>query len=77
LPNEGFRVDFLPIGPDGNPSGAAQIFADGFANSTGVLPGTAEHRPVGVTEGPDGSLYVADDRGGRIWRIIFVGKDDE
>ena len=36
-----------------------------------------EHRPVGVSEGPDGSLYVADDRGGRIWRIIFTGGRDE
>jgi glucose/arabinose dehydrogenase len=77
LPNEGFRVDFLPFGADGKPSGSAQIFADGFANSTGPLPGTAEHRPVGVSEGPDGSLYVADDRGGRIYRIVFTGKHDD
>jgi glucose/arabinose dehydrogenase len=28
---------------------------------------------VGVTEGQDGSLYVSDDRGGRIYRIVFVG----
>jgi hypothetical protein len=36
---------------------------------------------VGVTEGPDGSLYISDDRGGRIYRVIFVsnrdGADDE
>ena len=73
LPNEGFNVTFLPMGANGSPSGAAEIFADGFAGSSGPLPATALHRPVGVTEGQDGSLYVSDDRGGRIYRIVFVG----
>lgn len=73
LPNEGFNVMFVPIGPNGSPSGSAEIFADGFAGSSGPLPATALHRPVGVTEGHDGSLYVSDDRGGRIYRIVFVG----
>jgi glucose/arabinose dehydrogenase len=70
LPNEGYNVMFVPMGADGQPSGAAEVFANGFAGSTGPLPANALHRPVGVTEGPDGSLYVSDDRGGRIWRII-------
>ena len=74
-PNEGFQVQFVPFGRDGRPSGAAETFADGFAGSTGPLPATAKHRPVGVTQGPDGSLYVSDDKGGRIYRIIFVGRD--
>jgi glucose/arabinose dehydrogenase len=71
LPNEGYNVMFVPFGANGVPSGEPEIFADGFAGSTGALPATAVHRPVGVTEGPDGSLYVSDDRGGRIWRIIY------
>ena len=71
LPNEGFKVMFQPMGSDGNPSGDAEVFADGFAGSTGTLPQTALHRPVGVTQGPDGSLYVSDDKGGRIYRIIY------
>jgi glucose/arabinose dehydrogenase len=73
LPNEGYNVMFLPMSRSGSPSGSAEIFADGFAGSTGPLPASALHRPVGVTEGPDGSLYVSDDRGGRIYRIIFIG----
>jgi glucose/arabinose dehydrogenase len=77
LPNEGFQVDFVPFGSNGLPSGDREDFADGFANSTGPLPGTAQHRPVGVTEGPDGSLYISDDRGGRIYRVIYVaGRDN-
>lgn len=74
LPNEGFNVMFVPMGADGRPSGAPEIFADGFAGSDGPLPETARHRPVGVTEGPDGSLYISDDRGGRIWRVVFRGR---
>ena len=73
LPNEGYQVQFVPFGQNGSPSGPAETFADGFAGSTGPLPATARHRPVGVTEGPDGSLYVSDDRGGRIWRIVYIG----
>jgi glucose/arabinose dehydrogenase len=71
LPNEGFKVMFQPMNSDGNPSGDAEVFADGFAGSTGALPQTALHRPVGVMQGPDGSLYVSDDQGGRIYRIIY------
>jgi glucose/arabinose dehydrogenase len=74
LPNEGYQVQFVPFGHNGRPSGPAEMFADGFAGSAGPLPETARHRPVGVTEGPDGSLYISDDRGGRIWRVVFVGK---
>lgn len=71
LPNEGYKVMFLPIGADGNPSGAAEVFADGFAGSSANLPADALHRPVGVAQGPDGSLYVSDDKAGRIYRIVF------
>jgi glucose/arabinose dehydrogenase len=73
LPNEGYNVMFVPMGADGNPTAAPEIFADGFAGSDGPLPATARHRPVGVTEGPDGSLYISDDRGGRIWRVVYKG----
>ena len=73
LPNEGFQVQFLPMASNGTPSGAAETFADGFAGSTGPLPQTALHRPVGVAQGPDGSLYFSDDTGGRIYRVIFKG----
>jgi len=71
LPNEGYNVMFVPMGANGSPSGPAEVFADGFAGSTGPLPANALHRPVGITEGPDGSLYISDDRGGRVWRVIY------
>jgi glucose/arabinose dehydrogenase len=74
LPNEGYNVMFVPFGADGRPTGAPELFADGFAGHPGPLPANAVHRPVGVTEGPDGSLYISDDRGGRIWRIVYKGQ---
>lgn len=48
------------------------VFADGFAGQfrDEVM---AEHRPVGLAEGPDGSIYVSDDVGGRIYRITYKG----
>ena len=73
FPNEGYQVVFVPFNEKGRPAGQWKTFADGFAGSDGPLPATAKHRPVGVTEGPDGSLYISDDRGGRIWRVIYTG----
>jgi len=77
LPNEAGNVQFVPFNADGTPSGPAEIFADGFAETGGTLPGTAKHRPVGLAQGPDGSLYVSDDRGGRIYRIVFRGDEHD
>ncbi len=77
LPNEAGNVQFVPFNGDGTPSGPAEIFADGFAENDGALPGSAKHRPVGLAQGPDGSLYVSDDRGGRIYRIVFRGGEHE
>jgi glucose/arabinose dehydrogenase len=68
---EGYKVVFVPFS-GGSPSGAPETFADGFAGRR-MNPGGARHRPVGIAEGPDGSLYISDDQNGRIWRIIYVG----
>jgi glucose/arabinose dehydrogenase len=74
FPNEGYQVVFVHADGKGRLSRHWETFADGFAGSAGPLPATAKHRPVGVTEGPDGSLYISDDRGGRIWRVIYTGQ---
>jgi glucose/arabinose dehydrogenase len=69
LPQAGYNVTFTPFA-GGKPSGKNQVFADGFAGSD-KSPGGAAHRPTGITVGPDGSLYVTDDKGGRIYRIVY------
>jgi glucose/arabinose dehydrogenase len=72
-PQKGYFVAFLPF-KNGKPSGEWEIFADNFAGQENVQPGTAKHRPCGLAQGPDGSLYVSDDAGGIIYRIIYTGK---
>lgn len=73
LPQEGYYVAFVPF-ENGKP-GKWEIFANGFAGIE-VVTGTrgAQHRPSGLAEGPDGSLYVADDAKGTIYRIVYTGK---
>ena len=71
--NEGFNVHFVRFGANGLPSDDSEVFADGFVGEAAVdLPGDAAHRPVGLAVGPDGSLYISDDRGGRIWRVLHA-----
>jgi glucose/arabinose dehydrogenase len=75
LPQGGYNLVFAPF-EQGDPTGEWEVFADGFAGDV-VGPRSAAHRPCGVAEGPDGSLYVSDDAGGRIYRILYVGEGRE
>src|SRR5206468_9665270 len=60
-PQEGYKVVFAPLpGNGGVPK--LENFADGFSGAAGNGQ-QAEHRPVGLAQAPDGSLYVTDDRG--------------
>lgn len=69
---EGFLVAFVPF-MNGKPSGEWQVFADGFAGLEEVFsPSEAKHRPTGLAQGPDGSLYVSDDSGGTLFRIVYT-----
>ncbi len=74
LPQEGYYVAFVPF-ENGNPTGKWEIFATGFSGME-VVTGTrgAAHRPCGLAQGPDGSLYVSDDVKGTIYRIMYNGK---
>jgi glucose/arabinose dehydrogenase len=70
---EGYYVAFVPF-KDGKPNGAWEIFADGFAGiETVTSPRQALHRPCGLAQGPDGSLYVSDDVKGAIYKIVYKG----
>ncbi|MDA2914199.1 sorbosone dehydrogenase family protein [Acidobacteriia bacterium AH_259_A11_L15] len=37
--------------------------------------GEVKHRPVDVRTGPDGALYISDDRGGTIFRVTYSPAD--
>lgn len=70
-PQKGFFVAFQPF-KDGKPTGNWEIFADNFAGSPEkTASGRADHRPCGLAQGPDGSLYVTDDSKGTIYRILY------
>lgn len=68
----GYNITFLSFDPRGKVS-SASLFADGFAGPapSDRSPAKAKYRPVGATVGPDGALYVADSKKGRIWRIYY------
>jgi glucose/arabinose dehydrogenase len=70
-PQQGYFVVFLPF-KNGMPSGDYEIFADGFAGSN-KTPQGADHRPCGLAQGTDGSLYISDDSKGRIWKVNYKG----
>lgn len=62
----GYQVAFVPF-KNGKPSGSYQPFLTGFiANEA---KGDVYGRPVGVLQMADGSLLVADDVGGIVWRV--------
>jgi len=50
-----------------------EIFADGFLSENGSAWG----RPVDVKTFVDGSLLISDDRQGAVYRIWYVGNDDD
>ena len=71
---KGYFVAFVPF-TDGKPSGDWEIFADNFAGTKDITtPGKAAHRPCGLAQGPDGSLYVTDDAHGTIFKISYTGQ---
>lgn len=80
LPQAGYNVVFQPMRGVAA-SGAFEVFADGFVSPDvkgAVTPGraaatTKRHRPSGLAQGLDGSLFVTDDTQGRIWRIVYRG----
>ena len=70
-PQGGYNVVYQPMN-NGKPSGKFIVFADGFAG--GIKGPEAKFRPSGLAIGPDGALYISDDRHGRIWRVVYDGE---
>jgi glucose/arabinose dehydrogenase/mono/diheme cytochrome c family protein len=74
-PQSGYFVGFVPF-KNGVPTGKWEVFADGFAGTDTIISSSdAKFRPMGIAQGPDGSLYVSDSRKGKIWRIMFKGDE--
>ena len=35
-------------------------------------PGQAAYRPTGLAEGPNGEIYITEDKQGRIWKVTYA-----
>ncbi|HEY3012943.1 MAG TPA: PQQ-dependent sugar dehydrogenase [Gemmatimonadales bacterium] len=65
LPQEGFRVVFVPFA-DGHPAGGYSTFATDQAGPTTL-------RASGLAVAPDGSLYISADENEKIWKVSKRG----
>jgi glucose/arabinose dehydrogenase len=63
-PSAGYKVVFIPFS-GATPSGDKLDVLTGFLNDKGEARG----RPVGVAIDKQGALLVADDVGGKVWRV--------
>ena len=70
----GYKVVSIPF-KDGRPEGYYKNFATGFWIS-GEQRAEVWGRPAALAVAKDGSLLVADDTGGTIWRISYTGKSN-
>jgi glucose/arabinose dehydrogenase len=76
-PQAGYVVGFIPF-KDEYPSGELEIFADGFAQVDIIKDvKDAKYRPMGLAEGPDGSLYISDSKKGKIWRVFYTSSRED
>jgi glucose/arabinose dehydrogenase len=69
----GYKIVVVPF-KDGKPVGYYENFATGFWAS-GENRAEVWGRPTALAVAKDGSLLVADDTGGTIWRISYTGTD--
>jgi glucose/arabinose dehydrogenase len=66
----GYKVIRVPVDAGGRATGGEyEDFLVGFVTTAGDVWG----RPVGVTTGRDGALYVTDDGGNCVWRVSYGG----
>ncbi len=71
----GYKVVRVPF-KDGRPQGSYENFMTGFWIS-GVRRAEVWGRPAALAVAKDGSLLVADDTGGTIWRVAYTGPQQQ
>ena len=64
----GYEVIRIPM-HNGRADGSYEDFLTGFVTTDGQVWG----RPVGVTIGKDGSMFVTDDGSRSVWHVTYVG----
>ena len=73
--NPGYMIARVPF-VNGRPAGHYQVFATGFWER-GERKAEVWGRPAGLAVAADGSLLIADDIGGVIWRISYEPQSDD
>jgi glucose/arabinose dehydrogenase len=68
----GYKVVRVPF-KQGHPQGFYENFASGFWVA-GLARAEVWGRPAAVAVAKDGALLIADDTGGTIWRVAYVGR---
>lgn len=69
----GYCVVFVPMNEAGEITAAWELFADDFERS--AQGADVAGRPTGLAVGPNGSLYIVDDAGGRIWKVNYTSSE--
>jgi glucose/arabinose dehydrogenase len=69
----GYKIVRVKMNDHGEPVGV-QDFITGWLPPGETRIGKWMGRPVGLTVGPDGSLYISDDGSGSIYRVTWEGK---
>lgn len=67
----GYRIVYVPF-TEGRPNGDYEVFADGFRTGGGDTRAEVWGRPAGLALAADGSLLIADDTGGSVWRVTYA-----
>jgi glucose/arabinose dehydrogenase len=65
----GYKVIMVPV-KDGEAVGEYEDFLTGFVTPEGNVWG----RPVGVSVGKDGALFVTDDGSNSVWKVSYTGE---
>jgi len=66
---DGYKLVFVPM-KDGKVTGDWEVFISDFVGPAPVKsPAKAVYRPTGLAEGPDGAIYISEDKRGRIWKV--------
>ncbi len=76
-PQSGYFVAFSPF-KNGQSTGEWEVFADGFAQVDPIVSvKDAVYRPMGLSVGPNGSLFMADTEEGKVWKVNYVGDKND
>jgi glucose/arabinose dehydrogenase len=73
-PLPGYQVGWIPWKEAGPSSEMLRFAWDFVKEDERPLPDLASHRPMGLAQAPDGSVYISDDAGGRIYRVWWTGE---